>query len=390
MSQNRLLLRSLLPLRYSLSPFSATRIRRINTTPNTLQEDSGLPHKPIKDPSKPSSLPQLPPPQWRESLGQAVDRLRLWAELNREHLRRKTQTISFNASTSLQTVGTKLNVVTGYHEIEALKKQVVDTGKYCLHWLIPLPDLSPYAEKRIAELRQAAKDAKLAYELAVDERSSGQREVNDLLQRKSSWRESDVTRFTTLVRQDHINEQTEISAKQTLAESEEGVEREFNELMRVILNRYHEEQVWSDKIRSASTYGSLLALGLNVVVFVLAIVLVEPYKRKRLAQTFEKRIEEISRENQQMIEGGMASLTEHFARQEAVLSQIAGVALSPASPATSVPTSQTSAKGSSIEVVPTPLVVPVAKSKEREYAKVAGSVLAGSLMAIACAMLGKS
>ncbi|KAG9010264.1 sensitivity to high expression protein she9 [Tulasnella sp. JGI-2019a] len=372
MSQNRLLLRSLLPLRYSLSPFSATRIRRINTTPNTLQEDSGLPHKPIKDPSKPSSLPQLPPPQWRESLGQAVDRLRLWAELNREHLRRKTQTISFNASTSLQTVGTKLNVVTGYHEIEALKKQVVDT------------------EKRIAELRQAAKDAKLAYELAVDERSSGQREVNDLLQRKSSWRESDVTRFTTLVRQDHINEQTEISAKQTLAESEEGVEREFNELMRVILNRYHEEQVWSDKIRSASTYGSLLALGLNVVVFVLAIVLVEPYKRKRLAQTFEKRIEEISRENQQMIEGGMASLTEHFARQEAVLSQIAGVALSPASPATSVPTSQTSAKGSSIEVVPTPLVVPVAKSKEREYAKVAGSVLAGSLMAIACAMLGKS
>lgn len=178
-------------------------------------------------------------------------------------------------------------------------------------------------------MRDAAKDAKTSYERAVAERFASQREVNELLQRKSSWTEADVLRFTTLVRQDHTNEQAEASAKIRFATSEGEVEREFNELMRAILSRYHEEQVWSDKIRSASTYGSLLALGLNVVVFILAIIVVEPYKRRRLAATFEKRIEEISRENKAMIEGGMASLTQHFKRQEEILSQLAEIARQP-------------------------------------------------------------
>lgn len=77
-------------------------------------------------------------------------------------------------------------------------------------------------------------------------------------------------------------------------QTEEGVDREFTELMRVILNRYHEEQVWSDKIRSASTYGSLTVLGLNMLVFILAIIIVEPWKRRRLAATFEKKLEEMN------------------------------------------------------------------------------------------------
>ena len=74
------------------------------------------------------------------------------------------------------------------------------------------------------------------------------------------------------------------------------MEREFSELMKVILNRYHEEQVWSDKIRSASTYGQLTVLGLNMLVFLLAIILVEPWKRKRLAQTFERKVDEMKAE----------------------------------------------------------------------------------------------
>jgi len=51
--------------------------------------------------------------------------------------------------------------------------------------------------------------------------------------------------------------------------------------MCTILARYHEEQVWSDKIWP-STYGSL-------AVFVVAVVFVEPWKRISLAQTFGRR-----------------------------------------------------------------------------------------------------
>jgi sensitive to high expression protein 9, mitochondrial len=140
----------------------------------------------------------------------------------------------------------------------------------------------------------------------VVKRSESQREVNDLLQRKSNWHDGDVSRFTALVRLDHAHEQEEAEAKAAVDVLEEAVDKEFSELMRSILARYHEEQVWSDKIRSASTYGSLAVLGLNVVVFVMAIVVVEPWKRRRLAMTFEKKVEEMSELNR-------AAFTENFA-----------------------------------------------------------------------------
>ena len=167
--------------------------------------------------------------------------------------------------------------------------------------------------------RQAAQQAKAAYEEAVVRRSNSQREVNDLLQRKSSWTDGDVGRFTSLVRQDHLYEQEELRAKSAVNVSEEAVEREFSQLLRIILARYHEEQVWSDKIRSASTYGSLAALGLNMLVFILAIIVVEPWKRRRLVQTFEKKIEEMSLENAVRLETSMQVIEGHISRQEGLL-----------------------------------------------------------------------
>lgn len=74
--------------------------------------------------------------------------------------------------------------------------------------------------------------------------------MNDLLQRKNNWLESDVLRFTELVRQDHVNEQRERDSKIDVTREEEGVERKIGEMMQAILRRYHEEQVWSDKVRS--------------------------------------------------------------------------------------------------------------------------------------------
>lgn len=174
-------------------------------------------------------------------------------------------------------------------------------------------------EKCIHVARQAAQQAKAAYEEAVVRRSNSQREVNDLLQRKSSWTDGDVGRFTSLVRQDHLYEQEESRAKLAVNVSEDAVEREFSQLLRIILARYHEEQVWSDKIRSASTYGSLAALGLNMLVFILAIIVVEPWKRRRLAQTFEKKIEEMSLENAARLETSMEKIEGHISRQEGLL-----------------------------------------------------------------------
>jgi len=139
------------------------------------------------------------------------------------------------------------------------------------------------------------------------------------LQRKNTWIDNDVVRFTNLVRQDHLYEQEELRAKAAVNETEDAVEKEFSQLLRTILARYHEEQVWSDKIRSASTYGSLVALGLNMFVFILAILIVEPWKRRRLAQTFESKIEELSTENGMRLETSMQSISQQIGRQGALL-----------------------------------------------------------------------
>ena len=59
-----------------------------------------------------------------------------------------------------------------------------------------------------------------------------------------------------------------------------------------ILSRYHEEQVWSDKIRRMSTWGTWGLMGMNVLLFLIFQILVEPWRRKRLVQGFEDKVVE--------------------------------------------------------------------------------------------------
>jgi sensitive to high expression protein 9 len=68
------------------------------------------------------------------------------------------------------------------------------------------------------------------------------------------------------------------------------VDKAFTDLTKAILERYHEEQVWSDKIRNVSTWANLVGLAVNLVVFIGAIAIVEPWKRKRLVARLEERI----------------------------------------------------------------------------------------------------
>lgn len=235
---------------------------------------------------------------------QLVEKLRKWQDDAKTRANTQIATWSTSAQHNLALLGSKINEMTGYTLVEELKRHVVEQ------------------EGRIEQARVASREAKQAYEKAVAERSQCQREVNDLLQRKSSWTDADVVRFTNLVRQDHLNEQEEARAKREATRTDEAIEQEFQNLTRAILNRYHEEQVWSDKIRSASTYGSLLALGLNLVVFIMAIVVVEPYKRRRMGETFEKRVEALSLESKELINSVSTRMESHFQKQEDLLSPL--------------------------------------------------------------------
>ncbi|KAH8555573.1 Mdm33 family-domain-containing protein [Umbelopsis sp. PMI_123] len=174
-----------------------------------------------------------------------------------------------NPQEALQKASTALNELTGYTHIEDVKKKVLQQAESF--------------ETCRAELRSS----KAAYEDAVDVRSSTQREINELLQRKHTWTGEDVTRFTELYRLEHLHSQQEVTAKENYRQCEKHMDRQYLELTRAIMERYHEEQLWSDKIRSVSTYGTWALMVVNLILFVAVQTVFEPYKRKRLTDRFE-------------------------------------------------------------------------------------------------------
>ena len=102
-----------------------------------------------------------------------------------------------------------------------------------------------------------------------------------------------------MYRSDHANEQEESAAQETLALAERTAEEASAKLTASILGRYHEEQIWSDKIRRASTWGTWGLMGVNVLLFLVFQVGVEPWRRKRLVKGFEDKVmEALEREGQ--------------------------------------------------------------------------------------------
>jgi sensitive to high expression protein 9, mitochondrial len=155
---------------------------------------------------------------------------------------------------------------------------------------------SSSAERNVTSSRKRVKAAKDAYAQAISNRSASQREVNELLQRKHAWSPHDLERFTSLYRNDHANEQAEAKAAEELAMAEREADTAQATLAKSILARYHEEQIWSDKIRRASTWGTWGLMGFNVLLFIIVQLGLEPWKRRRLVGGFEEKVREVIQE----------------------------------------------------------------------------------------------
>ncbi|KAF9966480.1 sensitivity to high expression protein she9 [Mortierella alpina] len=169
-----------------------------------------------------------------------------------------------------------LNTFTGYNAINDLKHKVIAHGD------------------RLDEARIKLVQAKQAYEDAIAMRSDTQKAINDLLQRKHLWSPDDVIRFTDLYRSEHANEQAEQKTKAQYKQAEAEVEERSRQLTTVITERYHEEQVWSDKIRAASTYGTWGLIGVNVMAFLVVQAFVEPRRRRKQVERYEELVQDLT------------------------------------------------------------------------------------------------
>lgn len=166
-----------------------------------------------------------------------------------------------------------LNTLTGYDVCERLRRQVVQ------------------ADQELEQLRQKLRDSRRTYFRAISERSTCQKEINGLLQRKSTWSDSELTRFTELYRSEMKLEQEEATAKADNDHLEKIVDDSHQRLINVMRERYQEEQTWSDKIRRISTFGTFGLMFVNFLLFVVLQVWVEPRKRRRLVSQFESVLE---------------------------------------------------------------------------------------------------
>ncbi|KAI9486202.1 MAG: Mdm33 family-domain-containing protein [Benjaminiella poitrasii] len=171
---------------------------------------------------------------------------------------------------ALQRASKVLNELTGYDQIDAVKQKVQNQARL------------------FESTRDQVQIAKQNYESAIATRSSTQREINELLQRKHVWQDEDVTRFTQLYRLEHEHAHQEQTTRQQYQEAERQMDREYMDLAKSIMERYHEEQLWSDKIRSVSTYGTWTLMVINVVLFLVVQTALEPRKRRRLTDRFEE------------------------------------------------------------------------------------------------------
>ncbi|KAJ2850902.1 sensitivity to high expression protein she9 [Coemansia brasiliensis] len=201
--------------------------------------------------------------------------------------------------------GKALNEITGYDRIALLRMQV-DTSGNLFH-----------------EARQHLNETKARHSQAAKTRLANQREINSLLQRKHLWTEDDVARFTSLYRDEYQAESTESQAAKELKDAEALVDHRYDELVNAIRGRYHEEQIWSDKIRRASTYGTWAVLFMNILALFMAQAIFEPRKRRKIIAGVDERLSESMSEQQARLEDTNAKLQQQLADQEQATSQIA-------------------------------------------------------------------
>ncbi|EGY19576.1 She9/Mdm33 family protein [Verticillium dahliae VdLs.17] len=214
-----------------------------------------------KDASSPPSSDAAPSSRTPSPFDQLSSRVQS-SQLLTTTIPRLIDTLQVRLLTASQT----LNDLTGYTSIERIKTQ------------------NEALETSLAAAHQRLRATRQSYKNATGDRAATQRETTTLLARKESWVPQDLERFTELYRRDHTLEHEVGRASEALAEAEAEEQRLSQALMAGMLRRYHEEQIWSDRIRRASTWGTWGLMGVNVLLFIVLQLFAEPWRRRRLVR----------------------------------------------------------------------------------------------------------
>ncbi|KAL2108423.1 hypothetical protein VUR80DRAFT_3816 [Thermomyces stellatus] len=163
------------------------------------------------------------------------------------------------------------NSLTGYSSIEAITANNVRL------------------EKTLGEARKTMRAARQHLQETSARQVSTQRDMATLLARKASWVQSDKARFAELIEDDYRLETEVAQAARNVEDAEAREQALTSEWVAGMSKQYYEHQVYSDRIRRASTWGTWGLMGVNVLLFLLLQFVAEPWKRGRLLNSMEER-----------------------------------------------------------------------------------------------------
>jgi sensitive to high expression protein 9 len=196
----------------------------------------------------------------------------------RTEISRRMSHLMDNFLTKATAASQQINTYTGtdFSGIEALRTEIV-------------------AQEKQVKLRHAAVNTQKDKHMEAHvKQASSQKEIVSLLERKSSWSPSDLERYMTLVRSEHLDEQAVQKAKEDLAEAERDLEDTRAMLEKLERKQYHEEQIWSDTIRRNSTWVTIGLMGVNIFLLLAQIIFFEPYRRRKIVREMKAALDERS------------------------------------------------------------------------------------------------
>lgn len=166
------------------------------------------------------------------------------------HQDAKLQAKDGTSSSFLQKVLTFLSETSGEKEISYLKQQVNDISLQF-----------DKVTQQVTFIRDQTVTLQSKYE-------DLQKEHLQLMMRRDSWSEVDIQRFADITSSEvHTKRELDTSRIQ-LKQCEDLQEKTKKEYMDAVRKRYHEEQLWQDKWRVISTYGTWILIGINSIVFI--------------------------------------------------------------------------------------------------------------------------
>lgn len=164
-------------------------------------------------------------------------------------------------------------------------------SKVCISNCRHRPRSKHGTEKLVKARRHAIDEAKHALDSAHAQQASSQKEVVALLERKHSWSATDLERYMSLIRSEHLNDQAVREAKDAVLAAENALEEARSRLEKRERAQYHEEQIWSDTIRRNSTWVTFGLMGVNIFLLLTSLVILEPWRRRRMVREIKTALE---------------------------------------------------------------------------------------------------